>query len=310
MWNKLLLATLILICLHCTSGVVPRTSQIEVAYIGSILEDLNRQTPISAGLAKFPGIKIAHTITEPAFMEYFLYRAGLAQLLDALEIDYVVSDTIARDHGFFTIPKTSGYAISNIEGIRFAIYSTDKESLTIEDQVQLTLVRQRSDVLWILDQNALDMEPTLFNFYIDNRALASKSTSPIRAKPDMARQHAIKDFMGKIEEQLNTKIRIDGSIDEYLFSTIAEKQGVNVIIYPQNLIAGEFEGDSVTLLELMGLVAFEMRFKKASLHDTEISEICALNDFRRWGDAAKENVVLLPDGETDKHFFDFYYEKE
>ena len=306
----MVLVAFILISLHCTSGVVPKTSRIEVAYIGSLLEDLNREKPISVGLSRFQGIKIAHTITKPAFMEYFLYRRGLSQLIDELEIDYLISDTIVRGQRFFSINRAAGYAIPNVAGIRFAIYSAEKESLTIEDQVQLTLIKERSDILWVLDQSAIDMEPALIKFHVDNRALSDKSISPINTRADTARHRLVREVMNKLRAELNTKIHINGSIDEYLFSTIAEKQAANIVIYPQTLMTGEFEGDSLTLGDLMGLVAFEMKFRKASHSDTEISEICAVNGFRKWGDAAKENIVLLPDGKTGKHIFDFYCEKE
>jgi hypothetical protein len=86
--------------------VVPKTNRIDIAYIGSIYEDINQENPVSAGLADFPGIMIAHTMTEPAFLEHYLYRAGLAQLLNELEIDFVIGDTVVRNQKFFGIPKS------------------------------------------------------------------------------------------------------------------------------------------------------------------------------------------------------------
>ncbi|MGB7055627.1 MAG: hypothetical protein WBE28_09945, partial [bacterium] len=231
-----LLIVLIVISLHCTSGVVPKTNRIDVAYIGSIYEDINQESPISAGLADFQGIKIAHTMTEPAFMEHYLYRAGLSELLNKLEIDFVIGDTVARNQKFYGIQRSTGYAITNFEGIRFAMFSTSKESLTIDDQVQLTLVRERSDILWVIDRTVLDIEPTLITFYINNRVLSDTSMLPIKAEIDTARQRLVKDFINKAEDGLNKKIYLGGRVDEHLFSTIAEKQAVNIVIYPEDLI--------------------------------------------------------------------------
>ena len=306
----MLLIILILLSLHCTSGVVPKTNRIDVAYIGSIYEDINQENPISAGLVDFQGIKIAHTMTEPTFMEHYLYRSGLAQLLNELEIDFVIADTVVRNQKFFSIPRTTGYAITNFEGIRFAMFSTSKESLTIEDQVQLTLVRERSDILWVIDQTQLNMEPTLVRFNIDKRALTDKSMSPIKAKIDTARQRLVKDFTNKAEDGLNKKIYLGGRVDEHLFSTIAEKQAVNIVIYPEDLIIEMFEGYSTTLRELMDLIAFEMEFKKMEMSGADVSEFCATNGFLRWGNVKEKNDVLLPDEIDGRYIYDFYYTKE
>lgn len=306
----MLLIVLIVISLHCTSGVVPKTNRIDVAYIGSIYEDINQESPISAGLADFQGIKIAHTMTEPAFMEHYLYRAGLSELLNKLEIDFVIGDTVARNQKFYGIQRSTGYAITNFEGIRFAMFSTSKESLTIDDQVQLTLVRERSDILWVIDRTVLDIEPTLITFYINNRVLSDTSMLPIKAEIDTARQRLVKDFINKAEDGLNKKIYLGGRVDEHLFSTIAEKQAVNIVIYPEDLIVEMFEGDSTTLRELMGLIAFEMEFKKMEMSDAEVSEFCAAKGFLRWGNVKEENDVLLPDEIDGRSIYDFYYIKE
>jgi hypothetical protein len=305
-----LLITLILISLHCTSGVVPKTNRIDIAYIGSIYEDINQENPVSAGLADFPGIKIAHTMTEPAFLEHYLYRAGLAQLLNELEIDFVIGDTVVRNQKFFGIPKSMGYAIINFEGIRFTMFSTSKDSLTIDDQVQLTLVRERSDILWVIDQTALNAEPTLIIFYINNRALSDTSMSPIKAEIDTSRHRLIKDFRSKVEQGLNRKIFLAGRVDEHLFSNISERHAVNIIVYPEDLFIKMLERDSTTLRELIDCIAFKMKFKKTEMNEDEISEFCAASGFLRWGNVKEENYVLLPDEIDGRYIYDFYYTKE
>lgn len=296
--------------LQCAKGVVPKVDTIQILYIGSIYNDFKREDPISAVKSGFPGIKVTHTITDPAFLEYHLYRAGLSELLNELEIDFVIADTVPRNQKFFGIQRKTGYAITNFEGIRFAMFSTSQESLTIEDQIQLALVRERSDILWIINQPVLKRDPTLITFFIKNRAVYDTSMSPVKAAIDTTRIRLIKDFTKKIENELGEKLFIGGSIDEYFFSHISDKHAIDVVVYPTDLIIKMFEGDSTTLGELFGCIAFEKKFRKTKMNEKEISEICAANGFLQWGQAKEENNVLIPDAMNGMHIFDFYTTEE
>ena len=306
----MLLIIIILLVLHCTSGVVPKTNKIEVAYLGSIYHDIYTENPVCAGLADIPGIKIAHTMTEPVFLEHYLYRVGLAELLNALEIDFVIADTVIRGQNYFGIPKTAGYAIANLEGIRFAMFAASKESLTIEDQVQLTIVRERSDILWVIDPPLLGLEPTLIDFQINNRVLSDTSMAPFNPRIDTTRRRIIKDFTSKVEQELDRTIHLGGRVDEHLFSSISTNNTVNVILYPENLIVKMLDADSTTLRELLDCITFEMKFKKTKMTEEQLSETRMTSNYLTWGEIKAENDVLLPDESAGQHIYDYYYIKE
>jgi hypothetical protein len=298
-----------LFTLHCTSGVVPRTDKIEVIYLGSIYDDLYKEKPVSAGLPKLPGIKIAHSVTEPVFMEYYLFRMGLYELLKELGIDYVIGDTLVQDRELFGIRRSMGYAITNYRGVRFAVVSSE-DSLTIDDQVQLALLKERSDIIWIIDAKTQDLKPSMINFYIRDRTLTDTSMAPIEVELDTALSRKIMEFRNRIENGLNIRQYTGGRVDEHLFSTIAERHGINVIFYPEGLFQTMAETDSMTLRELMDCVAFQMKFKEIEMDRAEISETRQNKALLQWGTIMEENIVLLPDEIAGKHIFDFYYTKE
>lgn len=272
-------------------------------------QDIYRKNPVSIGLSSVPGIRVAYTLTQPAFMEYYLYRNGLSDLLEKLSIDYVISDTLVQNRKFFSIAKSMGYAITNYEGIRFAVLSSH-DSMTIENQVQFSLVKERSDVIWVVDQSALNLQPSLVNFYIKDRMLSDTNISPIKHKADTLRSRQLKEFRDKIDIELGTKLYVGGRVDDHVLSRIADKQTVNVVIYPPNLFINSINTDSISLRELMEHVAFETKFNKRQMNKDELSEICQAKGYQQWGTVKKENQVLLPDEVAGKHLFDFYYEKE
>jgi hypothetical protein len=306
---KLIAAITILVMLCCTKGVVPKASKIEVLYLGSIYEDIFRENPNSAGISKFPGVRVAHVLTEPEFMEYFLQSNGLPALLDELGFDFVIADTAIPDHRYFTVVRSMGFAIKNFGGIRFALLSC-KDSMTIDDQVKLSLVKERSDVLWVVDDDLLKLPPSIINFYINNRVLTDTSILPIKATPDESRMRQVVAFRERIENELNRKIHIAGRVDDHLFSVLARKQEAGVIIYPASLFTEVIEADSASLRTLMQSVAFGMRLKKTVMSDDEINELCTTRGYLKWGKMEKANTVLVPDEVRGQYIFNLYYEKE
>ena len=305
----MILLILTALTLQCTSGVAPSADKIVVQYVGSIYQDIYRKNPIGVDLSNAPGIRIAHTLTRPLFLEYYLYRMGLSDLLEELAIDYVITDTLVQNREFFSIQKSMGYAITNYGGIRFAVLSSP-DSVTIENQVQFTLVKQRSDVVWVVDQAVLDLPPSMINFYIKDRMLSDTSMSPIKHKADTLRSSMVQEFRDKIETELDRRLYVGGSIDAHILSLVAEKQAVNVVVYPENLFINVVETDSIALRELMEHVAFEMKFKKTSMNRDSLIAIVQAKGYKQWGNIKKENLVLLPDAMTGKHIFDLYNEKE
>lgn len=307
---RLLLASVLLISLSCTAGVVPRVSSIQVVYVGSIWEDIYREKPISAGVAEIEGIKVTHTLTDPVFMEYFLLRMGLNRLLDSLGLDFVVGDTVAYGSEYFPIQKTLGYGIKNIGGIRFAMVCSPEESLTVKDQISISLLKERSDILWVIDKPLLAMPPSLIAFNMSQRTLSDTSVSKIRVKDNAERTRLIHDFRQRVENELNREIRIAGRIDEHVFSVIAQREDIDVIIYPERLFTENGEAVSMNLRTLMESVAFEMKFSKTEMTPSEISEIVQNNGFLNWGKIKEKSIVLLRDEAKGNHIFDYYYERK
>jgi hypothetical protein len=307
---RLLLTTALLIYLSCTAGVAPRGNRIEVIYIGSIHDDIYRENPISAGVGGLNAIKLGHTLTTPVFMEYFLQRMGLYALMSDLGLDFVIGDTLVYDHGYFTLSKSMGYGLKNVEGIRFALVSSIKDSLTMDDQIRLTLLKERSDILWVIDRSLLHLPPSLIRFHVSERSLSDTSMLALKPKTDTTRLRRILDFREKIEKELNKQIKIMGRIDDHLFSTIAQHETLDVVIYPAKLFVRIFEGDSASLRALMETIAFETEFRKTYLDSTEISRMCETHGYSTWGVMKKRNAVLVPDTTTGRHIFDYYYERK
>lgn len=290
--------------------VVVKVDKIETVYIGSIYQDIYREIPSSASFGGRSELKIGHTLTEPVFMEYFLQRHGLHELLNDLEFDFVITDTAVYGQEYFNIPKSMGYGIKNYQGIRFAVVSKYKDTLTIEDEVELSLIRERSDVLWVIDTKLFDLDPTAITFYINKRALTDTRMSPIKGKIDTVRISKIEKFKDKIEDELSRKVHVAGRLDDHLFSTVAEREGVDMIIYPENLFQRIIEADTMSLFELMHNVAFEMRFKKTEMNDEDILEVCMDKGYAKWGSVKESNIVLIVDETEGRHIFDYYYWKE
>lgn len=296
--------------LSCIPGVAPRVGRIEAVYIGSILEDIRRDKPISAGVTDLEGIKIVHTITEPVFMEYFLQRMGLHELLSDLDIDFVIGDTVVYSDKYFSIQKSMGYAIKNIRGLRFAMVCNAEDSLTVQDQISISLLKERSDILWVIDKDLLAMSPAVIKFHVDGRALSDTSISTIKVKDDANLMRKIRDFRARIEKELNSEILLGEPIDDHVFSTIVEKEKVDVIIYPQDLFTQTGDKVSMTLRALMESIAFETKFRKTEMEPEEISEICTNAGYLKWGNLKETNIVLVPDAKSGEHIFDYYYERK
>lgn len=272
-------------------------------------DDIYREKPISAGIAGLNGIKLAHTLTTPVFMEYFMQRMGLSKLMDDLGLDFVISDTLVRNQKYFALSKSMGYGLTNVDGVRFALVSSIKDSLTMDDQVRLTLLQERSDVLWVIDNALLRLAPSLIRFHISERVLSDTSMSVLRTKIDTTRLLRISDFRRKIDGVLNRKINIVGRVDDHLFSIVAQRETLDVVIYPPKMFGRIFEGDSVSLRGLMEIVAFETKFKKAIMDSAAISQMCEAHAYSTWGTIRKRNVVLAPDTAAGRRIFDYYYER-
>jgi hypothetical protein len=166
LWHFLLVLPFIL---NCPKQIVPQVEKIEVIYLSSLYDDLYRDEPFLAGVQHMEGIKIGHLITDEPFLATLLGRLGFYQLLDEYNLDFLVSDSLVYGLSYFPIGKSMGYGISNYKNIRFAVVSMNQDSSTIADEITLSLIKQRSDVLWVLDKNFLAAAPQEVTLHITDR---------------------------------------------------------------------------------------------------------------------------------------------
>jgi hypothetical protein len=303
----LLLATAILVSLSCIAGLSPGVRSIDVVYIGSIWDDINREKPFSARVTDTDAIKLAHTLADPPFMEYYLQQMGLHELMNELGFDFVIGDTLVYGGDYFPMSKSMGYAIKNFGGIRFAMICSTEDSLTMEDQVILSLLKERSDILWVIDKPLLETPPSLIKLNVHQRLLSDTSMSAIKAKEDMGMVDLISEFRHRIERELNATIETGGPVTEHVLSTVAQKENVNVIIYPKGLFVSIKEAQTMSLRDLFESVAFEMKFRKTEMERGQIIEFCKTTGCLTWGEVTQTNNVLVPDEKTGKHIYAYYH---
>ncbi len=296
--------------LCCTAGVGPKGGAIDVIYVGSIVEDIYRNKPVSAGVTDLSSIKVGHTLTTPLFMEYFLQRMGLHELLNDLGLDFVIGDTLVQGKGYFTLSRSMGYGLKNVEGIRFGLCANIKDSLTMDDQIRFTLLKERSDILWVIDPRFLKVSPCLIKFYVRERSLSDTSMSPLKTKIDTTRLRKITDFRNKVDKVLDHKIDIRGRTDNHIFSVIAARETLDIIVYPPAIFTRILDTDSLSLRSLMETVAFEARFRRTEMDSAAIVDLCAKNRYSIWGKIKKRSAVLVPDTKAGRRLFDHYHEGE
>jgi hypothetical protein len=294
--------------LNCPRRYTPKVEKIEVHYLGSLYEDIYREPPLLSGTAAMPGIAVGHLEAEPPILPHILGKLGFYQFLNEFPIDYVLSETLVYNVNFLSIPRDLGYGIENYEGIRFALVRTGADSLTINDEIQLTLLRQRSDVLWIINQDFIQTEPRTIDFYIANRQLADTSISTIEVLPDTALLTRISDFRQRLEAFFETTFILDGkTLDEYILSTVAEQEEVNAIVYPRDVFFTKSGSDTMTLRAMIGTADWELKFQKvADMTQDEISQLAEENEYVVWGDVRRKNSVLAPSNQGTR-FFDLFY---
>ncbi len=304
-----LLLLLILLLLNCPKKYAPKVEKIEVLYLSSLYEDIHREKPFLAGIKNLSGIKIGHLKTDPPCMERILRKLGFYQLLDEFPIDYVISDTLIYSAQYMSIPESMGYGIKNYEGIRFALLCKNKDTLTIEDEIKLTIVKQRSDVLWIIDKDLINSAPMKISFFIEDRGLSDTSITAIKVNSDTTLLRKLQDFKNTLEQILNKKVYLGTMYPgDYILSQTALSEGVNVILYPEGLFGEkhmvETYTDSITLREILTILKRCKKFKKLlRMSENEILKLSGEKDYQIWGNLAKINQVLIPD-EKGKSLFD------
>lgn len=296
---------------NCPKKYAPDVESIEVLYVSSLYNDIYRDQPILAGIKGLPGLKVGHLKTNPPFMSMILGRLGFYELLNETGIDFVIADSLTfwtDNINYFLVPKSMGYAITNYEGIRFAILRKDKDTLAIADEIQISLVKQRSDVLWIIENRLLDIAPIRINFFIKDRGLADTTMTALKVETDSSLYGKIKEFKNKVEQTLNQKTYLEQkNLKAYILSTVSLNEGVNIILYAQGLFINDISGDSITLEEILNSVVCEMKFSKMVMNKEQIQELNEEKEYETWGKLKKNNNVLLPD-EYGIYLFDMFYE--
>ncbi len=302
---------IILFLINCPKAYKPDVESIEVLYLSSLHDDIYRDKPILAGIKELHGFKVGHLKTNPPFLSIIMGRLGFYELLNNTGIDFVVADSLTfwtDNINYFLIPESMGYAIKNHEGIRFAILRKDKDILTIDDEIRISLVKQRSDVLWIIENTLIDISPVKINFFIKDRGLTDTTMTVLSVEPDSSLLFKIKNFKEMLEQILNKKTFLDGkSFKEYILSSTAQDEGVNVILYPQHLFMNGIKQDSVSLREILSNIICEMRFTKKTMDKEQIQNLSTERKYEIWGKVGKNNSVLLPDG-FGTYLFDMFYE--
>ncbi|MGB3340910.1 MAG: hypothetical protein WBB37_05465 [bacterium] len=296
--------------LNCPKKYKPDIESIEVLYLSSLHDDIYRDKPILAGIKRLPGFKVGHLKTNPAFLGVIMGRLGFYELLNNTGIEFVVTDSLTfwtDNINYFLIPKSMGYAIKNHEGIRFAILRKDKDILTMDDEIKISLVKQRSDILWIIENKLIDITPVKINFFIKDRGLTDTTMTALNVEPDSLLLTELKGFKGMLEQILNKKTFLeDKTLQEYILSTTAQSEGVEVILYPQNLFINDIKKDSVSLREILNNVVSEMKFTKTTMDKKQIQSLNIDGKYKIWGKVKNNNSVLLPDN-FGMYLFDMFY---
>ena len=307
---RYLLCVLLIIplLLNCPKKYAPKVDTIHVYYLGSLYEDMYREPPLLSGTPAMDGIIIGHLETELPILRHILGKLGFFTLLDEFPIDYVMSDTLVYDVHYLSIQRKLGYGIKNYEGIRFAIARRGSDSLTINDQVQLTLIEQRSDILWLIDNDFIKTTPRRIDFYIENRALADTSNTALEVEPDTVLLNKIAAFRSRLDTLLNTTFVLAGkNFGEFVLSTIAEREDVNAIAYPPRMVVAQPQSDSVTFFETMQSIDWTARMRKATdMTNRDLTQLVDENGYALWGRVQKTNTCLVPDVQG-KNLFDLFY---
>ena len=150
---RYLLLFMVPFLLNCPKRMTPGSRhKIDMYYLGSLTDDLQRPEPLLAGVAGLKGLKVGYLDTDKPGYALFLERIGLYKLYNDLPLDFLVTTYPAFGENHLPVLKTMGYGIKNIEGIRFGMISLGKDTLTIHDQTKISLARERSDVLWVIEK--------------------------------------------------------------------------------------------------------------------------------------------------------------
>jgi hypothetical protein len=284
--------------LNCPKSHRPDVDRIGVTYLSSLYRDIKSDKPLLAGIKDVEGITLGHTITEPRYISHLLSEFGFFELLTETGIDYVIADPrlVQLDNmNYFIVPYDLGYVISNYEGIRFAILSKGKDSLTIQEKISVEIVNQRSDIMWIIDPAFLPSPPMTYYFYVKNRALADTSTSTFETTVDTLLAHRLHDCIRKVQDILNRSVTLNGpSVKEFTLSTLKRNEAVDIVLYPPDMFKSEPGATHITIEDFITAVACEQRFETKRMSREKLEETQVKEGLLLYGEIDETNAVLYP----------------
>lgn len=292
---------LLIVCaliLNCPKSHKPKVDRIEITYLSSLYQDIASEKPLLAGIKETEGITLGHIVTEPRYTAVLLGEFGFFDLLSKTGIDYIIADpqTINLDNvNYFIVPYNLGYVISNYEGIRFALLSKGKDSLTIQDQITVEIVNQRSDIMWIIEPGFLASPPKTYYFYVRNRGLADTSTATFTTSIDTLLAEQLHDCARRVQDILSRSITLTvPSIKEFTLSTAIANEQVDIILYPSDLFKKDLQVTTLTISDFTSAVACEQHFQKAVMSRSQVEHILEEQRFMLYGDLKDGNQVLYP----------------
>jgi hypothetical protein len=285
-----------LLFLNCPKRISPGSRQvIDLYYIGSLTKDIEQPEPLLSGIAELKGLKIGYLDTDKPGFALFLERIGLYRLANDLPLDFIVTNFPVYDQEHLPVLKTMGYGIKNIGGIRFAVLSLGKDSLTIHEQTRISLARERSDVLWVIEKKILDQPPFKMSFMVSNRVLQNTGLGKIKNKPDPERVKNIAAFTRLLEDTLSAQIDLAGQpLAEYALKKMSLRTGAGVILYPASLILNPIPRTPFTVRDLLENIDGSLRFVKKEITRDSLLKDQQENNYLLWGKMGKTNTVLVP----------------
>ncbi len=299
MKRRYLLLFFIILLLNCPRHPSPGArKKIEVYYLASILADLARPEPIITGLFTRDGLKIGRLENHNAGYSLFLSRLGLYDLLDSLPLDFVIADVPVPDRRFLTISRNLGYRIKNYDGIRFGAVCADAETLSIQDQITLSVIKERTDILLVMEPRFLRQPPVRIDFLVRRRELQDTSLSRIKTRPDPTWNARAAAFIKRLNDTLNTKFSMTApSFSEFILDRLARSAGVNTILYPGRMFLADTAPADFNLRDLLLAVDATVRLKKGVFPRDSLLKWQAANQYLMRGQPDKNTPALVPDPE-------------
>ncbi|MEO0185802.1 MAG: hypothetical protein ABIL22_03015 [candidate division WOR-3 bacterium] len=300
----------ILVCLtfiNCPKRPSVKTSTIEVIYLSSLLADIQKPEPFLCSIKDSKGLKVGYLNFETPFMFQIFQRLGFYKFLNDVPLDFLITNYPVYQNNFLSIPVDLGYGIKNLEGIRFAICSQYRDSLTISDQVKLATIRERSDVLWVVDKKILSIPPAQIDFIIKNRILEDTIIRQVKPAVDTTLLVKLKEFNQLLNQTLNATLLLNNSTPaDYVFLKIKEKKSIDVMLFPKDMIKDNTPKNSITISGFLSNVACDTKFKLQEMKKDEVNRIARENNYTILGKITKNNVVLVPDKEGE-YLFDLLF---